>query len=32
MPYRTLERFGPARRAAITAEAHAFLDALPTDY
>ncbi len=31
-PYRTLERFGPERRAAIQAEAHAFLDALPVDY
>lgn len=32
MPYRTLERFGPERRAALQAEAHAFLDALPTEY
>ncbi len=32
MPYRTLERFGPARRDAIQAEAHAFLDGLPTTY
>jgi deoxyribodipyrimidine photolyase-related protein len=32
MPYRTLERFGPARREAIRAEAQAFLDGLPTDY
>ncbi|MDX7950872.1 cryptochrome/photolyase family protein [Lichenihabitans sp. Uapishka_5] len=30
--YRTLERFGPERRAALQAEAHAFLDALPSDY
>ena len=32
MPYRTLERFGPTRRADIQAEAHAFLDTLPTEY
>ena len=30
--YRTLERFGPERRAAIQAEAHAFLDGLPAAY
>ncbi|MCW6508041.1 cryptochrome/photolyase family protein [Lichenifustis flavocetrariae] len=30
--YRTLERFGPKRRAAIQAEAHAFLDGLPAAY
>ncbi len=29
--YVTVERFGPERRAAIQAEAHAFLDALPVD-
>ncbi len=32
MPYRTLEKFGPERRAAIQAEAHAFLDDLPAAY
>ena len=31
-PYQTLERFGPERRAKLSAEAHAFLDSLPTDY
>ena len=30
--YRTLDRFGPERRAALQAEAHAFLDGLPSDY
>jgi deoxyribodipyrimidine photolyase-related protein len=30
--YRTVERFGPERRAAIQAEAHAFLDSLPAAY
>ncbi len=30
--YGTVEKFGPERRAAIQAEAHAFLDSLPTEY
>ena len=30
--YRTLETFGPERRAALQAEAHAFLDGMPTGY
>ena len=30
--YRTLDRFAPERRAALQEEAHAFLDALPSDY
>ena len=32
MPYRTIARWGEERRAAIVAEAEAFLDALPTGY
>lgn len=32
MPYRTLQKFAPERRAALQAEAHAFLDSLPTAY
>ena len=30
--YRTLDRFSPERRATLQTEAHAFLDALPSDY
>ena len=32
MPYRTIARWGEARRATIVAEAEAFLDSLPTGY
>lgn len=32
MPYRTLDGWTAARRAAVSAEARAFLDALPVDY